>query len=96
MRANHMLSRAYARMLVRLLLLKLRHRGRLRTDGLCFICPDVQLEIGRHATLRIGRWAWIGHGTKIRVHEGEVQHRRQDRDGTGVHGVRLSARLDRT
>jgi acetyltransferase-like isoleucine patch superfamily enzyme len=72
MRANNMLSRAYARMLARLLLLKLRHRGRLRTDGLCFICPDVQLEIGRHATLRIGRWAWIGHGTKIRVHEGEV------------------------
>jgi acetyltransferase-like isoleucine patch superfamily enzyme len=32
----------------------------------------VKLEIGRHATLRIGRWAWIGHGCKIRVHEGEV------------------------
>jgi acetyltransferase-like isoleucine patch superfamily enzyme len=32
----------------------------------------VQLEIGRGATLRIGRWAWLGHGTKIRVHEGEV------------------------
>jgi acetyltransferase-like isoleucine patch superfamily enzyme len=72
MRANNMLSPPYARMLARLLLLKLRHRGRLRTDGLCFICPGVQLEIGRHATLSIGRWAWIGHGTKIRVHEGEV------------------------
>ena len=32
----------------------------------------MQLEIGRGATLRIGRWAWIGHGSKIRVHEGEV------------------------
>ena len=32
----------------------------------------MQLEIGREATLRIGRWAWLGHGTKIRVHEGEV------------------------
>jgi acetyltransferase-like isoleucine patch superfamily enzyme len=32
----------------------------------------VKLEIGRGATLRIGRWAWIGHGCKIRVHEGEV------------------------
>ena len=30
------------------------------------------LEIGRGATLRLGRWCWIGHGTKIRVHEGEV------------------------
>ena len=23
--------------------------------------------------LRLGRWSWIGHGTKIRVHEGEVE-----------------------
>ncbi len=73
MRANNMTSRGYIRMLLRLGLLKLRHRGRLRTDGLCFICPGVQLEIGRHATLHIGRWTWIGHGSKLRVHEGEVR-----------------------
>jgi acetyltransferase-like isoleucine patch superfamily enzyme len=72
MRAHHMLRPAYARLLARLALLKLRYRGRLQTDGLCFICPQVKLEIGPHATLRIGRWAWIGHGSKIRVHEGEV------------------------
>jgi acetyltransferase-like isoleucine patch superfamily enzyme len=52
--------------------LKLRYRGRLQTDGICFVCPGVRLEIGRHATLHIGRWAWLGHGCKIRVHEGEV------------------------
>jgi acetyltransferase-like isoleucine patch superfamily enzyme len=72
LRANHMLSRPYLHLLARFLLLKLRHGKRLQTDGICFICPGVQLEIGRHATLRIGRWAWLGHGTKIRVHEGEV------------------------
>ena len=72
MRANRMLSAAYARLLARYALLKLRHRGRLQTEGICFICPGVKLEIGRGATLRIGRWAWIGHGCKIRVHEGEV------------------------
>jgi acetyltransferase-like isoleucine patch superfamily enzyme len=72
MRANHMLTASYARLLARWALLKLRFRGRLQTDGLCFICPGVRLEIGRHATLRMGRWAWIGHGSKIRVHEGEV------------------------
>ncbi|HTZ64668.1 MAG TPA: acyltransferase [Solirubrobacteraceae bacterium] len=72
MRANRMLNIHYARLLARLALLKLRHRGRLRTDGLCFICPGVTLELGRNATLSIGRWAWVGHGTKIRVHEGEV------------------------
>jgi acetyltransferase-like isoleucine patch superfamily enzyme len=72
MRANGMLSAGYARLIGRYVLLKLRYRRRLQTDGLCFICPRVQLEIGRRATLRVGRWAWIGHGSKIRVHEGEV------------------------
>jgi acetyltransferase-like isoleucine patch superfamily enzyme len=72
MRANHMLKGSYARLLARQLLLRLRYRGRLEMDGICFICPGVTLEIGRTARLRIGRWAWIGHGTKIRVHEGEV------------------------
>ena len=73
MRANNMLNRHYALLLARYLLLKLRFGKRLRTDGICFVCPGVQLEIGRDATLRIGRWAWLGHGTKIRVHEGEVR-----------------------
>jgi acetyltransferase-like isoleucine patch superfamily enzyme len=72
MRANHMLSVAHARLLVRLLVLKLRYRSRLKIDGICFICPKVHLEIGPNAELRIGRWAWIGHGSKIRAHEGSV------------------------
>jgi acetyltransferase-like isoleucine patch superfamily enzyme len=72
MRANGMLTRSYLILLVRYGLLKLRYGRRLQTDGICFICPGVKLEIGRGATLRIGRWAWIGHGGKIRVHEGEV------------------------
>ncbi|MEA2314661.1 MAG: hypothetical protein QOI03_1353 [Solirubrobacteraceae bacterium] len=72
MRANRMLTPGYGRLLARYMLLKLRFRGRLQTDGICFICPGVALEIGRDATLRIGRWAWIGHGSKVRVHEGEV------------------------
>jgi acetyltransferase-like isoleucine patch superfamily enzyme len=72
MRANNMVNRHYARLLARYVLLKLRYGARLQTDGICFVCPKVKFEIGRHATLRIGRWAWIGDGTKIRVHEGEV------------------------
>jgi acetyltransferase-like isoleucine patch superfamily enzyme len=72
MRANNMLNRHYARLLARYVLLKLRYGSRLQTDGICFFCPGVRLEIGRDATLRIGRWAWIGDGSKIRVHEGEV------------------------
>jgi acetyltransferase-like isoleucine patch superfamily enzyme len=73
MRANNMVNRHYALLGARWLWLKLRWRGRLQTDGICFICPGVKFEIGPHAKLRIGRWAWIGHGSKIRVHEGEVQ-----------------------
>jgi acetyltransferase-like isoleucine patch superfamily enzyme len=72
MRANRMLTPGYARLLARFALLKLRYRRRLQTDGICFICPGVKLQIGRQATLRIGRWAWVGHGCKIRVHEGQV------------------------
>jgi acetyltransferase-like isoleucine patch superfamily enzyme len=72
LRANRMLNLRYARLIARFALLKLRFRGRLKTDGLCFVCPGVQLELGPRARLSIGRWAWIGHGTKIRVHEGEV------------------------
>ncbi len=72
MRANDMLRPGYLALLGRLALLKLRFGRRLQTEGLCFICPGVKLEIGPEATLRIGRWAWLGHGCKVRVHEGEV------------------------
>ncbi len=73
MRANGMFHRSYAILLFRFVWLKLRFGHRLQTDGICFICPRVKLEIGSEATLRVGRWAWIGHGCKIRVHEGEVE-----------------------
>jgi acetyltransferase-like isoleucine patch superfamily enzyme len=72
MRRNNMLSWPYARLLARYVLLRARYGRRLQTDGICFVCPGVKLEIGRRATLRLGRWAWIGNDTKIRVHEGEV------------------------
>ncbi len=72
-RANHMMSRNYLVLILRWLWLKLRWRGRLQTDGLCFIGPGVTFEIGRGAVVRLGRWSWIGHGCKIRVHEGELE-----------------------
>jgi acetyltransferase-like isoleucine patch superfamily enzyme len=72
MRANNMVRPGYVALLARLAFLKLKFGKRLQTDGLCFICPGVKLEIGPDATLKIGRWAWLGHGCKVRVHEGEV------------------------
>jgi acetyltransferase-like isoleucine patch superfamily enzyme len=71
-RGHNMMSFGYVRLIVRWLWLKLRWRGRLKTDGLCFICPGVKFEIGPNATVSIGRWAWVGHRCKIRAHEGEV------------------------
>src|SRR5918994_3987329 len=71
-RRNGMLTSGYARLALRWGWLKLRWRSRLQTDGLCFVGPRVTFEIGREATLRLGRWSWIGHGSKVRVHEGEA------------------------
>jgi acetyltransferase-like isoleucine patch superfamily enzyme len=72
MRANGMLNRRYALLLLRLAWLKLRWRGRLQTDGVAFVCPGVQFEIGKGARVVLGRWSWLGHGCKVRAHEGEV------------------------
>ena len=72
LRAHGMLNRDYARLALRLAWLKLRFRGRLKTDGLAFVGPGVSFEIGKDAVVHLGRWSWIGHGCKIRVHEGEV------------------------
>ena len=56
----------------------------------------------RHVRDRQGRAAcgsaagrWIGHGTKIRAHEGEVEIGAKTVIGPGVHDLRLPARLDR-
>ncbi len=73
LRRHGMLNHKYARLMLRWAWLKLRWRGRLKTDGLCFVGPGVKFEIGRDAKLRLGRWCWIGHGSKLRVHEGVAE-----------------------
>jgi acetyltransferase-like isoleucine patch superfamily enzyme len=45
---------------------------RMDLGGMLFLGPRVTLQIGRGARVRFGRWVWVGHGTKIRCHEGEV------------------------
>lgn len=72
LRRNGMLNHRYALLLARFAWLKLRWRGRLQTDGIAFVCPGVTFEIGRDARVVLGRWSWLGHGTKVRAHEGEV------------------------
>ena len=72
LRAHGMLNLEYGRLVLRWAYLKLRWRGRLETDGLCFVGPGVTFEIGKGAKVRLGRWCWIGHGTKLRAHEGVI------------------------
>ncbi len=72
---NYMLHHQYLRMLARLL----RHKyltsygRRIELDGIAFIGKGVKIQIRPGAKLKLGRWCWIGSGTKIRVHGGEVE-----------------------
>ena len=71
-RTHGMLRPRYLRIGLRVLRLKLRHGRRLQIDGPAFVGRRVSFEIGPTATVRLGRWSWIGDGTKVRCHEGEV------------------------
>jgi acetyltransferase-like isoleucine patch superfamily enzyme len=74
MRRHRMLTPKYARLIVRLGRRRFLtpYGRRLKLDGLAFIGPKVVLQIGRGARVALGRWSWVGHGTKIRCHEGVV------------------------
>jgi len=74
MRRHRMLNAKYLWLLVRLLRRRfLTPNGRrLKLDGIAFIGPGVALQIGKQGRVELGRWSWLGHGTKIRCHEGVV------------------------
>jgi acetyltransferase-like isoleucine patch superfamily enzyme len=71
---NGMLNAKYARLALRYLRRRLFTVAgrRWETDGPLFLGRRLQIQIGRRGTVRFGRFAWIGDGTKIRCHEGEV------------------------
>ena len=71
---NRMLTPKYALLVARLLRRRfLTPAGRRMVfDGMLFLGSRVTIQIGRRARVRCGRWVWIGHGSKIRCHEGEV------------------------
>jgi acetyltransferase-like isoleucine patch superfamily enzyme len=74
MRSHGMLNLRYARLIAGLLRRRYltRYGRRLRSDGLAFIAPDAVIQIGTGGRVELGRWSWVGHGTKIRCHEGLV------------------------
>ena len=71
---NRMLTPKYARLWLRYVARRyLRPSGRRwETNGPLFLGNRLQIQVGRRGRLRFGRFAWIGDGTKIRCHEGEV------------------------
>lgn len=70
-----MLTPKYARLFCRYMWRRLFTRAgwRWQTNGLLFLGPHLELQIGRRGTIRFGRFVWIGDGTKIRCHEGLVE-----------------------
>ncbi len=72
MRRKGMLTPKYLRLIAALGLRKLRFGRRLVLDGLAFIGPGVVLQIAKGARIEIGRWSWLGHGCKLRSHEGVI------------------------
>ena len=73
-RRNGMLSLKYARLLARYVRRRLLSSAgwRWETDGPLFLGRGLQLQIGKRGRIRFGRFVWIGDGTKIRCHQGEV------------------------
>jgi acetyltransferase-like isoleucine patch superfamily enzyme len=72
---QRMLNHRYGRLLWRYLWRRLLTRAgrRWRTDGFLFFGRGLEIQIGREAEVRFGRFVWIGDGSKIRCHEGEVE-----------------------
>ena len=71
---NRMLTPRYARLALRYARRRVLTLAgwRWETDGLLFLGRGLQVQIGRRGRVRFGRFVWIGDGTKIRCHEGEV------------------------
>jgi acetyltransferase-like isoleucine patch superfamily enzyme len=71
---NRMLTPSYARLALRYARRRLLTSAgwRWETDGLLFLGRGLQIQIGKRGRVRFGRFVWIGDGTKIRCHEGEV------------------------
>jgi acetyltransferase-like isoleucine patch superfamily enzyme len=73
-RAHNLLTPKYARIWMRFLVHRYltSYGRRIVTDGPAFIGPGVRLQIGRKGRVELGRWSWLGHGCKVRCHEGVV------------------------
>ena len=71
---NRMLRPRYAVLLARLVRRRFlsAYGRRLSLDGPAFIGRGAVIQIGRHGRVSLGRWSWLGQGTKVRCHEGTI------------------------
>jgi acetyltransferase-like isoleucine patch superfamily enzyme len=71
---NRMLTPKYARLWLRYLRRRLLTAAgwRWETNGLLFLGRRLEIQIARRGVVRFGRFVWVGDGTKIRCHAGEV------------------------
>ena len=72
---NGMLTPKYALLLMRYLRRRLLTGAgwRWRTEGPVFFGSGLELQIAPRGRVEFGRFVWLGHGTKIRCHEGVVE-----------------------
>jgi acetyltransferase-like isoleucine patch superfamily enzyme len=72
---NRMLTPKYALLALRWARFRLLTSAgrRWRTDGPLFLGGGLELHVARRGRLDLGRFVWLGHGTKIRCHEGVVE-----------------------
>jgi len=70
-REKRMYGPRYWRWLYRFLRFKVLH-PRVKTEGFIFLPRRYQVVVKKGATIRIGRWVWIGTNNALRCHEGEL------------------------
>ncbi len=70
-RKRRMYGPRYWRWLYRFLRFKVLH-PRVKTEGFIFLPRRYQVVVKKGATIRIGRWVWIGTNNALRCHEGEL------------------------
>ena len=73
--SNGMLNPKYGLLLWRYLWRRLLTPAgwRWSTAGMVFFGRSLAIQIGRRGRLELGRFVWLGDGTKIRCHEGVVE-----------------------
>jgi len=72
---NGMLTPKYALLALRYLRRRLFTRAgwHWSTDGPLFFGSGLELQIAPRGRVEFGRFVWVGHGSKIRCHEGLVE-----------------------